>query len=162
MGEGTRAEGGQRASMRCPVRRGFRVVLAGLLLLTGVVAYMGIVRSWLDGRRMAGVAARLTERIEVGATVDEVTATIDAMGLGHSPIVDAETWERKGPGGAGRARPWEHAPVAEDARSGVMFVMIHHEVEPWRPTSRDVQVRVYFDAARRVERIETRDVVTGP
>ncbi len=162
MVEGARAEGGRRTGGSCPVRRGFRVVLAALLVLAGAVGYLGILRPWLDGRRMEAVAERLSERIRVGAPEGEVTATVDAMGLGCSPIVDAETWERQGPGGAGRARPWEQAPIADAAHAGVMFVMIRHEVEPWRPTSRDVQVRVYFDAARRVQRVETRDVVTGP
>lgn len=162
MDEGGQAGGGERAGLRCPVRAGFRRFLLGLLVLVGVVGFLGIVRPWLDGRRMEGEVARLVAKIPVGATAGEVTAAIDAMGLGHSPIVDAETWEREGPGGAGRTRAWEHAPVADDTQGGVMFVMIHHEVEPWRATSRDVQVRVYFDAARRVQRVETRDVFTGP
>lgn len=160
MDESARTAGGEEAGLRCPVRAGFRRVLLGLLVLVGVVGFLGIVRPWMDGRRMEGVAATLTHRLTMGATLDEATSVVDAMGLGHSPLVNADTWEREGPGGAGRDPG--HAAGAPGGSLSVMFVMIHHEVEPWRLVSRDIQVRVYFDSAHRLVRAETRDVFTGP
>ena len=94
---------------------------------------------------MDSLAAQATAIIKPGMTATEATNALEALGLNHSAVITTENEQG-----------------ARSPETGVIYSMIQHQVQPWSIGFRNVQIRVFLNSENNVQRVEARNVFTGP
>ncbi|CAG1007738.1 hypothetical protein PHYC_03471 [Phycisphaerales bacterium] len=92
---------------------------------------------------MDALAAQVQGLVRPGMPAVLARRALDDLGIKHSEV-----------------KPSAADDSFLDGEKFGMIAMIRHEA--WQVVTRDVLIRVYFDADSLVTRVETRDVFTGP